>query len=294
MTRTPIDLDAFREWLISRGYAPSTADGYTAIVKRFSKSTHGAQAWLDARQEDSRRGSIDGLPTATVKRYQQALQALGEHLTGTRPAYQLPRYVRRAKPNRATELSREQAEAVRHALLRTDLREPTAAVTRLLQATGCRVGEALGLYLTEVQIDGGIGGGSDCKISVLLTRTKTRVDRRIPLLSDDAIALASYLEHRRPSSRHAHVFPSPKPPGAKPVSEVAVRTFCHELGLHLDIPRLHPHAFRHRMATSLLEAGVDIAVRRAILGHAPKDVTEGYQHPSEDVLRQALEQARRW
>lgn len=287
MTRTTVDLDAFRAWLISRGYAPSTADGYTAIVKRFSKSTHGAQAWLDARQEDSRRGSADGLPTATVKRYQQALQALGEHLTGTRPAYQLPRYVRRSKPNRATELDNEQAEAVRYALLRTDLREPVASVARLLQATGCRVGEALNLYLTEVQIKPGP------RISVLLTRTKTRVDRRVPLLPDDAHALAAYLEHRRPTSRHAYVFPSPKPPGDKAVSEVAVRTFCRELGLHLGIPRLHPHAFRHRMATTLLEAGVDVAVRRAILGHAPKDVTEGYQHPSEDALRQALERARK-
>ncbi|SMY03074.1 Phage integrase family protein [Brevibacterium aurantiacum] len=40
----------------------------------------------------------------------------------------------------------------------------------------------------------------------------------------------------------------------------------------------HPHALRHTFGTVLAEAGVDLAVMQALLGHAHVDTTARYVH----------------
>ncbi|MDX6390691.1 MAG: hypothetical protein QOJ73_1754, partial [Streptosporangiaceae bacterium] len=49
----------------------------------------------------------------------------------------------------------------------------------------------------------------------------------------------------------------------------------------------HPHALRHTFGTVLAEAGVDLAVMQALLGHAHVDTTARYINSRE--LHQAGE-----
>jgi len=286
-TATPT-LDGFVHWAASRGYATSTVDGHAAVITRWKRSRMEPLAWLVAQQEASRSRSTNGLPTASVKRYQQALQAWFEYSTGQRPSWVLPRYVRRAKPQPAAVLTITEEQAVRAALRpETGPREPQGGICRLLLATGARVGEVTGLRLDEVETQpSGV-------ILVHFMRTKTRVPRAVPLLPADAADLAGYLAGGRPTSRSRWVFPSPHNQGRKAMSDASVRGFLAMLGAELGIERLHPHAFRHLVATRMTEAGVAPDIRMAVLGQTSRGVAQGYQHPGAESLRTALAAGRR-
>lgn len=64
------------------------------------------------------------------------------------------------------------------------------------------------------------------------------------------------------------------------------------LRLHLDaaltackLPYTRMHDLRHTSASNILRLGCPIDYERALLGHAPRDVTEEYARPNAEVLR---------
>lgn len=54
----------------------------------------------------------------------------------------------------------------------------------------------------------------------------------------------------------------------------------------------HPHALRHSFGTALAEAGVDLAVIQALLGHDHADSTAAYVHLAPTFLRAEFDAAR--
>jgi len=285
----------FARWAASRGYAKSTVRGHASVVARWHRSRQDPLAWLTAQQEASRLRSADGLPTASVKRYQQALQAWFEYSTGNRPHWVLPRYVRRSRPKPAAVITREQEAAVRQALAPvTRPKEPQGAVCRLLLATGARVGEITGLRLDDIEAQGpGVVVVHIRRSGWNASATKTHRDRTVPLLAEDAALLSQYLRDERPAVRSRWVFPGKHGKGAKPICDDTVRNFLTTMGEELEIPRLHPHAFRHLVNTRMTEAGVPAELRMAVLGQTNRRVAQGYEHPGDASLRNALAAGRR-
>lgn len=53
-----------------------------------------------------------------------------------------------------------------------------------------------------------------------------------------------------------------------------------------------PHAFRHTFGTALAEAGVDLAVMQALLGHAHVDTTARYIHLTPTHVKAQYDAAR--
>jgi site-specific recombinase XerD len=58
------------------------------------------------------------------------------------------------------------------------------------------------------------------------------------------------------------------------------------------VPAGHPHALRHSFGTALAEAGVDLAVIQALMGHDHVDSAAAYIHLAPAHLRAEFDAAR--
>ena len=58
------------------------------------------------------------------------------------------------------------------------------------------------------------------------------------------------------------------------------------------VPAGHPHALRHSFGTALAEAGVDLSVIQALMGHDHVDSTAAYIHLAPAHLRSEFDAAR--
>jgi site-specific recombinase XerD len=54
----------------------------------------------------------------------------------------------------------------------------------------------------------------------------------------------------------------------------------------------HPHALRHSFGTALAEAGVDLSVIQALMGHDHVDSAVAYIHLAPSFLREEFDAAR--
>jgi integrase/recombinase XerD len=125
------------------------------------------------------------------------------------------------------------------------------AVTTVLAETGMRVSEA---WAVDWQ------GETD-----LLVRGKGEKDRMVPLTDRAKDALTAL-------------------GGTMPGSIRSYQKWCQRLGFS-------PHRLRHTRATTLVEAGVDLAVVAKLLGHASVSTTQVYAAYGLDPVREALRKA---
>ena len=63
------------------------------------------------------------------------------------------------------------------------------------------------------------------------------------------------------------------PNRGQPLTAAGLRTIFRYHRAVAGVPGGHPHALRHTFGTALAEAGVDLAVMQALLGHAHIDTT---------------------
>lgn len=143
------------------------------------------------------------------------------------------------------------------------------AIAGLMLFSGLRAGEVLALQVSDVDIGG----------RWLLVHGKGSKERRVPLDVDVAGIIQTYLLAERPETSSRSLFIVAK--GAtrgQPLTAAGLRTIFR---YHRDIsgvPAGHPHALRHTFGTALAEAGVDLAVMQALLGHTHVDTTARYIH----------------
>lgn len=143
------------------------------------------------------------------------------------------------------------------------------AMAGLMLYCGLRAGEVLGLEVPDIDIGA----------RWLLVHGKGSKERRIPLDTDVAATIQTYLLVERPesSSRKLFLVAKGKTRG-HPLTPAGLRTifrYHREISGATDA---HPHALRHTFGSSLAEAGVDLAVMRELLGHAHVNTTARYIH----------------
>jgi integrase/recombinase XerD len=148
------------------------------------------------------------------------------------------------------------------------------AMLEVLDATGLRVSELIGLTLDGVNLDLGfvrcIGKGSK--------------ERIVPLGASAVTAVAAYLEVRRVRKPSNFVFLNNR--GEK-LSRMGFWKILRAYGMQAGIKKkLTPHVLRHSFATHLLEHGADLRAVQTMLGHAKISTTEIYTH----VMRERLKE----
>jgi integrase/recombinase XerD len=151
------------------------------------------------------------------------------------------------------------------------------ALLETMYACGLRASEAIGLQLSELDLEAG----------VLLTRGKGSKERIVPVGSKAGKTLRDYLRSGRPKlvglSDEPHVFVNRRGgclsrQGLYKIVQRHART----AGLEA---RMSPHTLRHTFATHLLAGGCDLRSLQEMLGHADIATTQIYTHLSADRLR---------
>ncbi len=157
------------------------------------------------------------------------------------------------------------------------------AIAGLMLWCGLRSCEVLGLDVKDVDIGG----------RWVTVTGKGAQQRRVPLDPDVASVIDVYLLAERPESTSDRLFLVAKGPhrgqGLTPAGLRTIFRYHREL---TGVTGGHPHALRHTFGTVLAEAGVDLAVMQALLGHAHVDTTARYVHLAPAHVKAEFDAAR--
>jgi site-specific recombinase XerD len=157
------------------------------------------------------------------------------------------------------------------------------AMAGLMLFSGLRSCEVLALEVVDVDIGQGW-------VRVLGKGDK---ERRVPVDREVAGSVQSYLLFERPETDSGALFVVAKgPTRGRPLTAAGLRSVFRYHRARARVPAGHPHALRHTFGTALAEAGVDLAVLQALMGHDHVDSAAAYLHLAPQHLRQAYDAAR--
>lgn len=121
------------------------------------------------------------------------------------------------------------------------------------------------------------------EMAILVRFGKRSKERLVPLHAEAAAAIDAYLAGRRTGP----VFLSNR---QSRISNARLRTLIKDLARQAGLKKdVHPHALRHTFAVSLREAGEELDVVKALMGHERIETTAIYTHCSVDHLRSAVD-----
>lgn len=137
------------------------------------------------------------------------------------------------------------------------------AMIDLLYSTGIRVGELVGLNISDIDFE-----EREC-----IVFGKGDKERRVYFDAKAKLHLQEYIDSR--NDDNPALFVTLDAPHARlKISGVEIRV--RELGRKLNIDKIHPHKFRRTMATRAIDKGMPIEQVQKILGHSQIDTTMQY------------------
>lgn len=118
-------------------------------------------------------------------------------------------------------------------------------------------------------------------------------ERRVPIDVEVVGAIQTYLLAERPETDATALFVVAKgPTRGQPLTAAGLRTVFRYHRAKADVAAGNPHALRHTFGTALAEAGVDLAVIQALMGHDHVDSAAAYIHLAPAHVRAAYDDAR--
>jgi site-specific recombinase XerD len=303
------DLLACCRWLVGEAITLEAVD--TAVLLRFLAACR--QARLPGRPvanvvsiRDGRR--LDGYAPATINRRLAAITGLFAFREVRDPGAASPvpkgrqaRWVAAGerngllahlvRPKRRSALRLRQPRPLPRALDRDETTRLLSslrswrdrAIAGLMLFCGLRSCEVLALGVADVDV-----GGRWLRVS-----GKGAKERRVPLDVDVAGVIQTYLLVERPATASPRLFVVAKgDTRGQPLTPAGLRRVFRYHRARSAVPGGHPHALRHTFGTALAEAGVDLAVMQALLGHAHVDTSARYIHLAPTHVRAEFDAAR--
>ena len=166
--------------------------------------------------------------------------------------------------------------------------EPWRTMFTILAMTGLRAGEALGLQWRDIDFGGNrIFVRRSAWYGRIQTPKSKRSEAVLPMQGALVTVLQAYKSNnwKQNPADFLFVTRNNRPPSSNNVVE-------HRLWPILDalkIPRCGLHAFRHTVASILVDSGAPVTVAQAQLRHSDSKTTLGYTHLLGDSQRQAME-----
>jgi site-specific recombinase XerD len=324
-------INDFLGYVADRGYSPRTVRAYAFDLLHFTRWLAAEQAgpgevgtgvllrYLAANRAERRsgqhenviplgRGSASGFAPATINRRMAAISGLFTFRSMRDPdavnpvpkgpaarrtargertgllahlARPKPRSGLRVREPRRLPRGLDRAETA--ALLGSFRTDRDRAIAGLMLLSGLRSAEVLGLRVAEVDIGGGW----------VRVTGKGGKERRVPLDPDVAGLIQSYLLAERPETVSKSLFVVAKGQHrGQPLTAAGLRRIFR---YHREISGVaagHPHALRHTFGTALAEAGVDLPVLQALMGHDHVESSAAYIHLAPAHVRAAYDAAR--
>lgn len=251
----------------NRGYAPATINRRLAAIS-------GLFAFQEMRDPDM-RSPIRGGRTARLRSSGERSGLLA-HVAKPKSRSKL----RLREPRRLPRgLAREESAA----LLGSFRCWRDRAIGGLMLLSGLRSAEVLGLRVSDVDI-------ARRWVRVL---GKGGKERSVPIDTDVAGAIQTYLLAERPETDVDALFIVAKGPHrGQPLTPAGLRTVFRYHRERSGVAAGHPHALRHSFGTALAEAGVDLSVIQALMGHDHVDSAAAYIHLAPSFLREEFDAAR--
>jgi len=257
-------------WLASgraTGFAPATINRRLAAVS----GLFGFRSMRDP-------AAASPVPKGPAARRAAAGERAGllAHLNKPKPRSQL-----RVREPRRLPRGLDRAETA--ALLGSFRTDRDRAMAGLMLLSGLRSAEVLGLRVADIDIGRGwvrVTGKGD-------------KERRVPVDPDVAGLIQSYLLAERPETSSPALFVVAK--GANRGQPLTAAGLRRVFRYHREISGVaagHPHALRHTFGTALAEAGVDLPVLQALMGHDHADSSAAYIHLAPAHVRAAYDAAR--
>jgi len=251
----------------NRGYAPATINRRLAAIS----GLFGYRAVIEP-----------DLPNPVPRRREARMTGRGErsgllgHLTRPRSRSAL-----RVREPRRLPRALDPSEA--RALLASFRSWRDRAIGGLMLLSGLRSAEVLGLAVRDVDIGRGwvrVTGKGD-------------KERTVPIDAEVGGLIQTYLLAERPETHDPALFVVAKGRHrGRPLTPAGLRTVFRYHRARSGVLAGHPHALRHSFGTALAEAGVDLAVIGALMGHDHVDSAAGYVHLAPVHLRAAFDAAR--
>lgn len=159
--------------------------------------------------------------------------------------------------------------------------QPLRDVAILLLETGLRLGEALALKWTDIELDAANGK----KLGYLFVREgKSKNARRHVSLTSRAQEM---LVNRSLESKSEYVFANY---AGKPFLVTSLDHLHKKLRGDLQLPKdCVIHSFRHTFLTRFGEAGADAFTIKKVAGHSSVTISERYIHPTPEGQERAFE-----
>jgi site-specific recombinase XerD len=249
------------------GYAPATVNRRLAAVS-------GLFSFWAMR---------DPAAPSPVPRGAAARRAAAGERSGLLAHLNRPRARSRLRVRELRRLPRGLDRAETTALLGSFRTDRDRAIAGLMLFSGLRSAEVLGLAVADVDIPRGW----------VRVMGKGGKERRVPLDPDVAGLIQAYLLAERPETSSRALFVVAKGPHrGQPLTAAGLRTIFRYHRGKAGVPAGHPHALRHSFGTALAEAGVDLAVVQALMGHDHVDSSAAYIHLAPAHVRAAYDAAR--
>jgi site-specific recombinase XerD len=157
------------------------------------------------------------------------------------------------------------------------------AIAGLMLFSGLRSAEVRALAAADV----------DIALGWVRVQGKGGKERRVPVDREVCALVQSYLLSERPESESCVLFLVGKgPTRGQPLSAAGLRTVFRHHRKRAGVPAGNPHALRHTFGTALAEAGVDLPVMQALMGHDHVDSVLTYVHLAPAYVRAAYDAAR--
>ncbi|WEV69831.1 site-specific tyrosine recombinase XerD [Bifidobacterium sp. ESL0775] len=278
---------------VERGLAKSTVKAYAADIRKYlgwldargvkdlaSVTSHDVEAYVAALDKAGESGRSKARRLASVHEFHKFALMQGVVADDVSARVKAPK----ASGHLPDVLSIDEVTRLLDTAAMGGTEDPVVlrdkALLEFMYATGCRVSEAVGADLNDIDTDERV---------VVLTGKGSK-QRLVPLGEYAIKALQRYISLGRPqleakakdAKERRAIFLNKR---GRRISRQTVWEVVKTAGERAHIAKpLHPHTLRHSFATHLIQGGADVRTVQELLGHASVTTTQIYTHVSPETL----------